>query len=180
MVSITAVLKSHNDFSHQETQTLHELKAAVYPPDEETVWEGASREWTRPQWGVLVRDDSGTLVSYTGVVQRHGSVNDRRMVIGGIGGVATHPEHRGAGYASIGMGRALDFLAGRNTNFALVVCRDELVDYYSRLGWKLFEGELLVTQFGEPEIFTFNRVMVGDLTGSAPQSGVIDLQGPPW
>lgn len=179
-MSITAVLKAHDDFSAEDSQALRDLKTAVYPPAEETSWEGASREWASPQWGILVRDDAGTLVSYTGVVQRPGAVDGDNVVIGGIGGVATHPDHRGAGYAPIGMGRALDFLAGRNTDFALLVCRDELVGYYSRLGWKLFEGELLVTQFGEQETFTFNRVMVGDLQATAPRSGVIDLQGPPW
>lgn len=179
-MSITAVLKSHDDFSHSDTEALRSLKAAVYPSDEETSWEGASREWTSPEWGVLVRDDSGTLVSYTGVVQRRGFVDGSDAVIGGLGGVATHPDHRGAGYAPIGMGRALDFLAKRDTDFALLVCRDDLVDYYSRLGWGLFEGDLLVTQFGSSEKFTFNRVMVGDLRVPAPRSGVIDLEGPPW
>ncbi|HUG32141.1 MAG TPA: hypothetical protein VMM14_04545 [Acidimicrobiia bacterium] len=56
----------------------------------------------------------------------------------------------------------------------------KLVDYYSRLGWVEFEGELMVTQFGTPEKFTFNRVMVGDLNEPAPRTGTIDLQGPPW
>lgn len=180
MVSVTAVLKSHDDFSAEDSRALYALKTAVYPPTEETSWEGASREWTSPQWGVLVRDDAGTLVSYTGVVQRPGLVDGDRVMIGGIGGVATHPDHRGAGYAPIGMGKALDFLLGRATDFVLLVCRDELVDYYSRLGWKLFDGELLVTQFGEQETFTFNRMMVGDLQAAAPRSGVIDVQGPPW
>lgn len=179
-MSITAVLKSHDDLSDEDTEALRALKAAVYPPDEETNWEGASREWTSPQWGVLVGDDAGMLVSYTGVVQRPGLVDGALAVIGGIGGVATHPDRRGEGYAPIGMGRALDFLAGLETDFALLVCRDELVDYYSRLGWKLFTGELLVTQFGEQETFTFNRVMVGDLHTAAPRSGVVDLQGSPW
>lgn len=179
-MSVTAVLKSHDDFSAEDSRALYALKTAVYPPTEETSWEGASREWTSPQWGVLVRDDAGTLVSYTGVVQRPGLVDGDRVMIGGIGGVATHPDHRGAGYAPIGMGKALDFLLGRATDFVLLVCRDELVDYYSRLGWKLFDGELLVTQFGEQETFTFNRVMVGNLQAAAPRSGVIDVQGPPW
>jgi hypothetical protein len=78
------------------------------------------------------------------------------------------------------MGRALDFLTGEGADFVLLVCRVELVDYYQKLGWGLFHGDLVVSQFGEPELFTYNRVMVGDLNRSAPESGTIDLKGPPW
>lgn len=179
-MSITTSLKARSDFSESDTASLRDLKDAVYPPEQEGEWEGASREWALPQWGVFVRGDAGELVSYTGVVQRDGSVDGLAVTIGGVGGIATHPEHRGRGYAALGMGRALDYLAGRNTDFALLVCRDELVAYYSRMGWLVFEGDLVVTQFGEPETFTFNRVMVGDLVSRAPRSGTIDLNGPPW
>lgn len=179
-MSITTSLKARDDFSDYDLEVLGALKEAVYPPDEEGAWEGASREWAAPQWGVFVRDDSGQLVSYTGVIRTAGTVDGRPVSIGGVGGIATHPKHRGHGYAPIGMGRALDYLVTRNTHFALLVCRDELVDYYSKLGWVEFEGELMVTQFGAPELFTFNRVMVGDLNEPAPKAGTIDLEGPPW
>lgn len=179
-MSLTTTLKALDDFSESDGQALRDLKEAVYPPDEEAAWEGASREWSAPQWGVFVRGDQGQLVSYTGVVRREGTWDGNPVTIGGVGGVATHPDHRGRGYAALGMGRALDFLAGNDTDFALLVCRDELVDYYARLGWAEFEGEVVVTQFGEPETFSFNRVMVGDLINKAPTSGTIDLKGPPW
>ncbi len=179
-MSLTTSLKARADFSDHDLEALRTLKTAVYPPEEESVWEGASRDWAVPQWGVFVCDDAGQLVSYTGVVRTEGTVDGRPASIGGVGGIATHPEHRGHGYAPIGMGRALDYLATRDTQFALLVCRDELIDYYSRLGWVEFEGELIVTQFGAPERFTFNRVMVGDLNDPAPRTGTIDLQGPPW
>lgn len=179
-MSLTTTLKARDDFSESDVKALRELKQAVYPPEEEGAWEGASREWSVPQWGVFVRGDHGKLVSYTGVVRREASVDGQPVSIGGVGGIATHPEHRGRGYAALGMGRALDYLAGNDTDFALLVCRDELVDYYSKLGWVEFEGDLVVTQFGDPETFMFNKVMVGDLGTRAPRSGIIDLKGPPW
>lgn len=179
-MSITTSLKARDDFSRSDTEALRELKEAVYPHDEVGEWEGASREWAGAQWGVFVRDDAGDLISYTGVVRREGYLDGSPASIGGVGGIATHPLHRGRGYAALGMGRALDFLAGRDTDFALLVCRDELVPYYEGLGWRLFGGTVLTTQFGEPETFTFNRVMVGDLKSAAPDTGTIDLRGPAW
>lgn len=168
------MLRATAELGQKETDELTGLKGAVYPN-----LSPAAREWAPREWGVFVRVE-GLLVSYTGVVIRDGSVNETPATIGGIGGVATHPAHRGKGYAPLGMGRALDFMLGRNVDFALLVCRDELVDYYSKLGWAHFTGQLLETQYGKPEVFTFNEVMVGALNMPAPTTGTIDLKGPAW
>jgi GNAT superfamily N-acetyltransferase len=179
-VSVTTTLKAVADFTQAETLARRALGEAVYPhstPDNDPT---LAREWDRPEWGVMVTEESGGLVSYTGIVLRHGTVDGDDVVIGGIGGVATHPDHRGRGYAPLGMSRALDFLLARKADFALLVCRDELVDYYTALGWRLFAGTVLNTQHGEPEVFTFNNVMVGDLVATAPRDGTIDLHGPAW
>lgn len=179
-MTITTTLEPRSGFSDSDLVALTGLKDAVYPPEEAGEWDGASREWAAPQWGVFVWDDSGDLVSYTGVVRTDGTHDGTPVSIGGVGGIATRPDQRGKGYAAIGIGRGIDFLAGMGTDFALLVCRDELVGYYEKLGWRLFGGEVLVRQFGETEPFTYNRVMVGDINQTAPSSGTIDLQGPPW
>ena len=83
-------------------------------------------------------------------------------------------------YISEFLGNSNPVAAELQVAFGLLVCRDELVAYYSSLGWRLFEGSVLVRQFGETEVFDYNRVMVGDLTKVAPTGGTIDLEGPPW
>jgi len=55
-----------------------------------------------------------------------------------------------------------------------------LLDYYNGLGWQEFAGRLLVRQHGAPAEFTFNRVMTCGVRSAAPQTGTIDLLGPPW
>lgn len=179
-MSVAVELRSVADFSDAETGKLRAMKAAVYPDSTPETSANQAREWQSPQWGVFVTDESGNLLSYTGVVIRKALLDDEPAGIGGIGGVATHPSHRGMGYAPLGMGRALDFLLDREVEFALLVCRDELVDYYRGLGWRPFAGTVLNTQHGETEEFTFNRVMVGDLNRQAPMRGLIDLCGPAW
>jgi GNAT superfamily N-acetyltransferase len=173
-MSATTVLRATAELGKPETDELTAMKAAVYPNSSPP-----AREWAPREWGVFVRIEN-QLVSYTGIVIRDGTVDGTPATIGGIGGVATHPAHRGKGYASLGMARALDFMLGRNVDFALLVCRDELLDYYSNLGWHRFTGRLLETQHGRPEVFTFNDVMVGDLNSPAPVKGTIDLKGPAW
>ena len=103
------------------------------------------------------------------------------MLVGGIGGVMTHPEHRRQGYAGHAVRRALELIRARDgVAFGLLVCESELAGYYGRLGWREFAGRLLVTQRGVPTEFVFNRVMVCEVSDSAPAAGTIDLQGPPW
>lgn len=170
----TVLLEPTAEMSAEDSAELTSMKAAVYPGPSTN-----DREWAPREWGVFVRV-GGDLVSYTGILIREGAVDGEPALIGGIGGVATHPSHRGKGYASLGTGRALDFLVSRGVDWALLVCRDELVTYYESLGWRLFEGSTANTQFGQPEIFTYNNVMVRDLNLTAPVSGTIDLRGPAW
>jgi GNAT superfamily N-acetyltransferase len=179
-VSVITRLQAVAEFTEEETRALKEMKAAVYPDRPGETYPELAREWAAPEWGVFVSDDAGTLLSYTGIVIRIATVDGSPVLAGGIGGVATHPSHRGKGYAPLGIARALEFLLSRDIAFALLVCRDELVAYYESLGWRLFDGTVINTQFGDREVFTFNNVMVDDLKAPAPNSGTIDLQGPAW
>lgn len=167
-------------WSSTERDALSELSDSVYPPAETGQWEGSFIEWSRPEWGVSVMDDEGRLVSYAGLHLRDATHDGKGVVIGGVGGVKTHPGHRGRGHAGLAMGAAVNFFIANGANFGLLVCAERLIPYYQRLGWQVFHGDLLTIQHGEPAVFTFNRVMVIDAGGAAPREGVIDLKGPPW
>lgn len=167
------------EYTEADRAGLEAMKRAVYPPERFADSPGRLREWTPPGWGVLVTV-GGEIVSYTGIVVTEAAVNGRPAAIGGVGSIATHPAHRGQGHASRSIEMALDWMAGKDVEFAMLVCRDELVPYYERGGWDMYAGELLVSQFGERETFTFNRVMVRAVTADPPSGGVIDIGEPPW
>ena len=65
-------------------------------------------------------------------------------------------------------------------DFALLVCDNSLLDYYTRFGWQAFQGDLLTRQGGATGKFEFNKVMVADVSAQAPTAGHIDLMGAPW
>lgn len=178
-MTATYSVKPVEELSDAERDGLGEMKTAVYPPEQFADSPGRRREWLRPEWCVLVGAD-GEVVSYTGIVMTEAEVDRRPVTIGGVGGIATHPEHRGRGHAARSIEAATRWMADQGVEFALLVCRDELVAYYGRLGWAVFEGRLVVTQFGERETFTFNRVMVKGVCGETPAKGTIELAGPPW
>lgn len=166
--------------TQSEQVALQALSAAVYPAEEAASWPGRNLDWSPPEWDVAIVDEHGNVISYTGVVTRKGTLDGHPVLIGGIGGVKTHPHSRGLGYATRGLEEALRVLAESTAAFALLVCEPGLVPYYSDLGWLEFSGTLLTLQGGRKVPFEFNRVMVHPVASPAPEAGMIDLEGPPW
>lgn len=137
------------DLSEAERAEVRGLSRAIYPPEEIEDWPGGHIEWSEFKWCVRVRDQDGQLASYVGVLVREASYADQQVLVGGVGGVGTHPAARRRGYAGMGLNRAIEFFDHEaEVDFALLVCRPELIKYYSRLGWREFNGRLLVRQHG--------------------------------
>lgn len=177
----TATTKPLESWNEEERAALRALSDAVYPERESANWPGRFLEWAPAEWGVAVRNDRGELVSYAGLLVRRGRHEGHPVEMGGVGGVKTHPLHRGAGHASAAMREAQRFFIEQSTvDFGLLVCDDSLIPYYGRLGWEPFHGEMFTEQPEGKVKFTFNRVMVLPVSGAAPGKGVIDLNGPPW
>jgi predicted GNAT family N-acyltransferase len=173
-------LKAAEDRTEDESQALLELSQSVYPPETKEDWPGRHLEWAGSQWDIRITDERDRLVSYTGVTLRDASYDGQAVQIGGIGGVKTHPAERDNGYAAMGLERAVEFFEAQpDLAFALLVCEQSLIEYYSRFGWKGFEGRLMTAQHGETVEFMF-KVMVLDIHSPAPTNGMIDLLGPPW
>ena len=179
-MSGSAIVRGMTSWDDASLDERAELSRAVYPPEEAAAWPGRHIEWSTPEWGVAVRDDGGRLVSFAALYLRDSSHDGAAIVIGGVGAVMTHPDHRGQGYAQLAMSAAVGFFAAQRADFGLLVCEKQLIPYYERLGWVVFEGELVTLQRGEPEVFSFNRVMMIEVAGAAPRHGVIDLNGRPW
>jgi GNAT superfamily N-acetyltransferase len=138
-------------------------------------------EWAKPHFNFIARRQGGTLVSYTGLVWRRILVGGQAVTVGGIGGVATHPDHRGQGYARQLLKTAADYMRqdGRY-EFALLFCYDAKVSYYTGLGYELINNEpFYILSRGKRLKYTDNRLMM-PLTHRAWPSGEVDLLGPPW
>lgn len=164
-----------------EQEALRTLSSAVYPPEVAAVWPGRAIEWAPHQAAVVGWDAEGAALCYVGAVLREARWNDRAVKVGGIGGVKTHPAARGRGFAATAVRRALAFFHGQgDVDFGLLVCGQELVPFYERLGWRMFLGALLVTQKQATVPFMFNLPMTTPLGLQELLGGTIDLLGPPW
>ena len=177
----TVTLDRVADLSDSDREALRLLSVAVYPPEEVEDWPGRRLEWSTPEWCVRVRGEDGLVASYVGLLVREAQQDGRPVLVGGIGGVKTHPAARRRGLAGRGIRRAVEFFRAQpGVAFAVLACAPHLIEYYSRLGWREFAGRLLVRQEGATVEFTFNRVMTCPVRAAAPQAGTVDLQGPPW
>ena len=167
-------------FSARQQKGLDILRAAVYPPEVLETLPSRFFTWAKAQWSVLLWDGD-ELVSRVGLLVRDIFHDGTPKRIGGIGGVATHPASQGKGYASQAMQQAAKrFGEELNVDYALLFCRDQLIPFYKRLGWKPFEGKVFVEQPKGKIEFNANGAMVLDGKEEAPLMGVLDLNGLPW
>ena len=180
-MDVSIKLTRISELSEADRAEVRGLSQAVYPPEVAASWPGRLLEWANSEWCVRIWGSDGELVSYVGVLLREGTLDTRPVLMGGLGGVATHPAARRRGYAEQGLRTAVEFFRETpEVAFALLVCEQNLIPYYARLGWHEFCGELIVRQYGKPGLFTFNRVMTLKIASEAPLVGTIDLRGPPW
>ncbi|MEH2481853.1 aminoglycoside 2'-N-acetyltransferase I [Nitrobacteraceae bacterium AZCC 2146] len=155
------------------------LFTAVWPPEvvEKLSW--GHVVFANAELRVLVEAD-GQLVCHVGIYRREATWNGRKVRVGGIGGVATHPDFRRRGFASVALNAALQTLKDeRATDFALLFCEPHNVDFYTSRGWKPFTGEIFAEQSGERMRFDAMLPFVFYLK-RAPHEGEIDLCGLPW
>ena len=166
--------------SPAQTEALNHLRAIVYPPNVLAMLPGSTFSWVSPQWSIFVWNVK-ELVARVGLVVRDIVANGVTKRIGGIGGVMTHPNKQGQGLASRAMGAAAErFAKDLNVSYALLFCRPQLVEFYKRLGWKPFMGEVFVQQPQGRLEFSANGAMMFDVKEEAPLQGVLDLNGLPW
>jgi aminoglycoside 2'-N-acetyltransferase I len=128
---------------------------------------------------VLLESDE-QLVCHVGITRREATWDGRKVRIGGIGGVSTHPDFRRRGFASVALNAAVQTLKDeRATDFALLFCEPRQVDFFTGRGWKPFTGEVIAEQAGVPARFDALLPFVFYLK-RAPHQGEIDLGGLPW
>ena len=178
-MSLDISLATVADFSDDERTELQQLGDAVYPPEVRAGMPGMKREWSYATWGIRGRLD-GQLVAYVGTITRNVTLDGRSLTIGGIGGVKTHPDFRRKGYAGQCLDAANEFFDDQGVEFALLVCLPHLIEYYGKFGYNPFNGTMHVTQFGEPEVFSFNQPLVRSVRIEAPTDGELNLHGAPW
>ena len=118
-----------------ELEQVVELSCLAFNPDgHERYWQYVKGDssYRLPQTRVVVVNDR--VISTLRVWERRIRVGSSLVTTGGIGGVCTHPNYRGVGYASALMRDTIDYL--RTTGCDLGVLFTIIpAAFYHRLGW---------------------------------------------
>lgn len=156
------------------------LLKAVWPPEIVATLPWRDVAWAPPDKRVLVFDDTDTIIGHVAVVIRNATWDDRAVKIGGIGGVATRDDCRRRGIARAAVAKGIEEIDRAHTaDFGLLFCEPRHALLYQKLGWRAFEGDVVVMQPRGQVRFDVTDPHVFDLK-TAPRIGVLDLCGLPW
>ena len=173
-------LVASDQLSEVQKDSLRQLRTVVYPTAMLATTISKQFLLASSQWSVLVWDE-GELVSRVGLLKREIISNGETKTIGGIGGVLTHPDSQNKGHATEAMREAARiFNEEWKVSFGLLFCASRVVEFYKRLDWKSFRGNIFVEQRKGKVEFTGNHPMVLDVREQAPEEGILDLKGYPW
>jgi aminoglycoside 2'-N-acetyltransferase I len=155
------------------------LLAEVWPNATPAPWGHVT--WAQgPARRIIVRDEARELACHVGLHLRDAVWDGRPVRIGGVGGVVTRAQQRRHGIATAAMKRAArEIEEVDKADFALLFCEPHNFPFYTRLGWRRFEDDVLVEQPHGRVRFEVMAAFVLDLR-LQPRTGAIDLCGPPW
>jgi predicted acetyltransferase len=138
-------------------------------------------KWAEPDLRALIDAPDGELACHAGIYFRTVTWNGQKVHIAGIGQVATRPDLRRRGYASMAIDAAIQTMRDHDAaQFALLFCEPHNFDFYQSRGWQPFAGAVFVEQPGGRVRFEAMAPFVSDLKRRAPLQGTFDLCGPPW
>jgi aminoglycoside 2'-N-acetyltransferase I len=138
-------------------------------------------KWANPDLRVLIDAPDGELACHAGIFFRTVTWNGQTVHIGGIGQVATRPDCRRRGYASLATDAAIQTMRDHDAaQFALLFCEPHNFEFYQSRGWQPFTGMVYVEQPAGRVRFEAMAPFVNDLKRRAPTLGTLDLCGLPW
>jgi aminoglycoside 2'-N-acetyltransferase I len=166
----------------QSRPLIEKLFAQATPEAEaadDAPWRGVT--WANPDLHVLIDAADGELACHAGIFFRTVTWNGQMVHIGGIGQVATRPDCRRRGYASIAIEAAVQTMRHHDAaQFAVLFCEPHNFEFYQSRGWHPFTGTVYAEQPGGKIRFEAMAPMVIDLKRRAPTLGTLDLCGLPW
>ncbi len=120
------------------------------------------------------------LVGFAHVFTRLARLDDTAVLMGGLGGVLTTKQYQGAGIGSITVRKAGEvILKNFKADLGVLLCKETLVKFYERLGWRRMLGPVVVEQpAGTMQWPHATMVLLRESDDSIPRN--LDLCGLPY
>jgi predicted GNAT family N-acyltransferase len=142
------------------------------PVIRETVWASAD-------WHTAFMSD-GEVLSFLSIIERQASFDGGMVKIAGIGNVITRNPHRHKGLGTLIMQKTQQMMSTcLQTDFGLLLCSDDVIPFYSRLGWRKTCARLTFDQPTGARVWP-KDVLIYSPRGNSCTCKNIDLRGLPW
>lgn len=134
--------------------------------------------WALPDWTIIYYFEN-EIATFYNVVIREISIDEQYFKAAGINNVITPEKFRGKGFSTNTLLETKKYLfEDLNLDLGLLLCADDLVPFYKRLGWYKVDCPVYFDQPTEKKVWTANTMLLTNGTTLYPQR--IDLNGLPW
>lgn len=148
LLAMSVDVRAYRDLEPQELEEWERLVKKAHPPGEARL--GSELRWADLDSAtdhLLRLWDEDELRACAWVTQRTVSVSGREILVAGIRGVVTDPNHRRRGYGRAVMERAQELMRHRaDCEFALLFSSVMAVPFYENLGWQTIRGPVTCDQ----------------------------------
>lgn len=166
-------IRVRNNISDEESERLFGWGKDIFGSDH------LNLTWKPKDLHIFVEVGGGP-VTHVGLLEHTVTVGDRRVRVGGVGGVVTRPAVQGKGYASYAMRLAAALMREElKVEFGLLFCHDRLMPFYERLGWQKVPDEVEIEQPSGTITSPMNVMILPFVKESWP-AGPIKLNSLPW
>lgn len=137
--------------------------------------------WSKPDWTIIYTKNN-ELLSFYNIIIRAVRFDDKTQIIAGVNNVITLPAHRGNGHSSKLLRSTTNFLFDDlQVDYGLLLCADELVSFYRRLGWYEVHSDVFFQQpTDQLKQWTANTMLLANGEKGKVNPQKINLCGLPW
>jgi len=162
-----------------ESRLTDEQEAAILSLGD--IWESEHLGLTwRPKDHHIVRYVDGEFAAKASILEHPVVINDKNVLVAGVGGVLTMPAFQGQGHASAVLNYLTDYLSNHlQPPFGMLFCRPALVPFYGRFGWQLIADTVYVEQ-PKGVIASPLPVMYASHSNQPWPTGTVQLNSQPW
>jgi predicted acetyltransferase len=139
----------------------------------------ANTKWAGPDWTVMRYQNDG-IVSFYNVIAREIHIDDMPVEAIGINNVITPPEYRGHGFAfDLLISTQIEMLDKLKAEVGLLLCADQMIPFYARLGWYKVDCPVYFEQDGKQNLWLANAMLLSRADDYLSPA-FINLNGLPW
>ncbi len=136
-------------------------------------------EWASPNWVFLCSYENELAGCYN-LVLRKAEFDGKPVMLAGLNNMITLPAFRGRRVASHLLENTQKLWFNQfKAEYGLLLCADQLVEFYAQFGWRLTSAEIRYKQPGGIRVWSANCMLLTN-EGSWFEPELIDLCGLPW